>query len=195
MTALKTSNKLWWCLNVTRSKLLLFISFLCYLIFYFVKNVIFNLSFHLSGRACALDNFLRVFQFCLMCFWIDNVMIINKLKWNDLSVLSCKGGYEAYTKWKYDWTIHSGQKEASIKVYVSEMIMPFWVQCTLCLKWREFPEKDLTPAVIKSWKCSAPSCIITSNNKVKSKYSITNLCLSAQSCDLLKLKSLSDLDT
>ena len=112
-----------------------------------------------------------------------------------ISVLSCKGGYEAYTKWKYDWTIHSGQKEASIKVYVSEMIMPFWVQCTLCLKWREFPEKDLTPAVIKSWKCSAPSCIITSNNKVKSKYSITNLCLSAQSCDLLKLKSLSDLDT
>lgn len=107
-----------------------------------------------------------------VCFWIDNIMIINKSKWNDLSVLSCKGGYEAYTKWKYDWTIHSGQKEASIKVYVSEMIMPFWVQCTLCSKWREFPEKELTPAVIKSWKCSAPSCIITSNNKVKSKYSI-----------------------
>lgn len=82
---------------------------------------------------------------------------------------SCKGGYEAYTKWKYDWTIHSGQKEASIKVYVSEMIMPFWVQCTLCLKWREFPEKELTPTVIKSWKCSATSCIITSNNKEKKK--------------------------
>ena len=144
------------------------LSSLLLIIFYFVKNVIFNLS----GCACALNNFLLVFPVCIMCFWIDNITIINKLKWNDLSLLSCKGGYEAYTKWKYDWTIHSGQKEASIKVYVSEMIMPFWVQCTLCLKWREFPEKKLTPAVIKSWKCSAPSCIITSNNKVKSKYSI-----------------------
>ena len=120
------------------------------------------------------------FSFASCAFGLT-IMIINKLKWNDLSVLSCKGGYEAYTRWKYDWTIHSGQKEASIKVYVSEMIMPFWVQCTLCFKWREFPEKELTPAVIKSWKCSTPSCIITSNNKVKSKYSITN--------------SLSDLDT
>lgn len=146
-------------------------------------------SLLLNILLCQKCN-IQSFWLCLcICFWADNIiMIINKLKWNDLSVLlSCKGGYEAYTKWKYDWTIHSGQKEASIKVYVSEMIMPFWVQCTLCLKWREFPEKELTPAVIKSWKCAAPSCIITSNNKVKSKYSITNLCLSAQSCALLKL--------
>ena len=68
-------------------------------------------------------------------------------------------------KWKYDWSTN-GQREASIKVYVSEMIMPFWVQCTLCSKWREFPEKELATDDIKSWKCAAPAISMTSEAKV-----------------------------
>ena len=84
---------------------------------------------------------------------------------NVISFLSCKDGYEDYTKWKYDWSTN-GQREASIKVYVSEMVMPFWIQCTLCSKWREFPEKELKTAAIKSWKCTSPTCVITSESKV-----------------------------
>ena len=78
---------------------------------------------------------------------------------------SCKDGYETYTKWKYDWSTN-GQREASIKVYVSERIMPFWVQCTLCSKWREFPEKQLTTNVIKTWKCTSSVGAMKSKTKV-----------------------------
>ena len=67
---------------------------------------------------------------------------------------SCKDGYETYTNWKYDWSA-SGQREASVKVYVSEMIMPFWVQCTLCSKWREFPQQQFSTEDIKTWKCTS----------------------------------------
>lgn len=93
-------------------------------------------------------------HFCNACF--------------DYMYRSCKDGYEDYTKWKYDWSTN-GQREASIKVYVSEMVMPFWIQCTLCSKWREFPEKELKTAAIKSWKCTSPTCVITSESKGKKK--------------------------
>lgn len=49
------------------------------------------------------------------------------------------------------------------------MIMPFWVQCVSCSKWREFPEKMLTTSAITSWKCSSPTTVITSETKGKKK--------------------------
>ncbi|CAH3162092.1 unnamed protein product [Pocillopora meandrina] len=93
-------------------------------------------------------------HFCNACF--------------DYMYRSFKNGYEAYTQWKLDWS-SIGKKEANIKVYVSEMIMPFWVQCVSCSKWREFPEKELTPDDIKSWKCSSPVAIVTNKEKGKKK--------------------------
>lgn len=81
---------------------------------------------------------------------------------------SCKDGYETYTRWKYDWSTN-GQREANVKVYVSEMIMPFWVQCTLCSKWREFEGKELTTDAIKSWKCSLTVCPNTSESRKVTK--------------------------
>ena len=56
------------------------------------------------------------------------------------------------------------------------MIMPFWVQCVSCSKWREFPEKALTTSAIASWKCSSPATVITSETKVcNSKLVITEV--------------------
>lgn len=108
----------------------------------------------------------------LVCFWdfkimLQMVTVSQPLNWLDcyFSSSSCKDGYETYTKWKYDWSTN-GQREASIKVYVSEMIMPFWVKCVSCSKWREFPEKTLTTSAITSWKCSSPTTVITSETKV-----------------------------
>lgn len=98
-------------------------------------------------------------HFCNACF--------------DYMYRSCKDGYETYTKWKYDWSTN-GQREASIKVYVSERIMPFWVQCTLCSKWREFPEKQLTTNVIKTWKCT--SSVGAMKSKTKGKKILVSPC-------------------
>ena len=55
------------------------------------------------------------------------------------------------------------------------MIMPFWVQCVSCSKWREFPEKELTPDDIKSWKCSSPAAIVTNKEKVHCWQCVCNL--------------------
>lgn len=80
---------------------------------------------------------------------------------------SCKDGYETYTTWKYDWSA-SGQREANIKVYVSEMIMPFWVQCTLCSKWRELnPQQEFSTEDIKTWKCTSSIDAVKTKTKVR----------------------------
>lgn len=94
-------------------------------------------------------------HFCNACF--------------DYMYRSCKDGYETYTKWKYDWSA-SGQREANIKVYVSEMIMPFWVQCTLCSKWRELnPQQEFSTEDIKTWKCTSSIDAVRTKTKVKRK--------------------------
>lgn len=94
-------------------------------------------------------------HFCNACF--------------DYMYRSCKDGYETYTKWKYDWSA-SGQREANIKVYVSEMIMPFWVQCTLCSKWRELnPQQEFSTEDIKTWKCTSSIDAVKTKTKVKRK--------------------------
>ena len=62
----------------------------------------------------------------------------------------------------------SGQREANIKVYVSEMIMPFWVQYTLCSKWRELnPQQEFSTEDIKTWKCTSSIDAVKTKTKVR----------------------------
>lgn len=78
---------------------------------------------------------------------------------------SHKEGYAAYAEWKFAWG-GCCRREASVKAYVSEEIMDYWVLCQSCNKWRALPkaEGDLTPELSRSWVCKS----LSSKKKAKS---------------------------
>ncbi|XP_065652086.1 lysine-specific histone demethylase 2 isoform X2 [Hydra vulgaris] len=46
-----------------------------------------------------------------------------------------KDGFKVYEPWKVHWS-SSCRKEANLKLFMSEEMLPFWLQCALCDKWR-----------------------------------------------------------
>lgn len=80
-------------------------------------------------------------HFCNACF--------------DHTYRSHKGGYDAYAKWKLEWS-ESSRKEPSVKVYMVEMVIPYWLQCNKCRKWRQLPriQGELSMEIIESWVCA-----------------------------------------
>lgn len=67
---------------------------------------------------------------------------------------SHKDGFQAYEQWKKDWNSNS-QNEGNLKMFMAERILPYWVNCCDCGKWRQYPltEGDLTTDVVESWTC------------------------------------------
>ena len=74
--------------------------------------------------------------------------------WVLSSTDSHKAGYEAYAEWKLKWN-RASQREASVRAYVADILMPYWLKCNLCGKWRKQPKNhgDPTPELISSWTC------------------------------------------
>uniref|UniRef100_A0A2R5LMK0 Putative amine oxidase n=1 Tax=Ornithodoros turicata TaxID=34597 RepID=A0A2R5LMK0_9ACAR len=67
---------------------------------------------------------------------------------------SSKPGYTEYLKWREHWT-HHARSDASLRNFMGDQILPFWVQCTSCQKWRRLPKGDvLTPEVVDTFTCS-----------------------------------------
>uniref|UniRef100_A0A8C5C386 Lysine demethylase 1B n=1 Tax=Gadus morhua TaxID=8049 RepID=A0A8C5C386_GADMO len=68
---------------------------------------------------------------------------------------SHKDGYETYASWKKVWT-SNGKSEPSLKAFMADQQLPFWVQCTkpACRKWRQLTKEiALTPTMAMSYRC------------------------------------------
>lgn len=68
---------------------------------------------------------------------------------------SHKDGYETYSSWKRVWT-SNGKSEPSLKAFMADQELPYWVQCTKadCGKWRQLSkETQLTAALASSYCC------------------------------------------
>ncbi|XP_056597117.1 lysine-specific histone demethylase 2 [Triplophysa dalaica] len=68
---------------------------------------------------------------------------------------SHKDGYETFSTWKRVWT-SNGKSEPSLKAFMADQQLPYWVQCTRtdCGKWRQLSkETGLTLALASSYRC------------------------------------------
>ncbi|XP_078584819.1 lysine-specific histone demethylase 2-like [Branchiostoma floridae x Branchiostoma japonicum] len=68
---------------------------------------------------------------------------------------SYKDGYDIYTNWKRQWT-SNGKSEASIKAFIADQKIPYWVQCTRpnCGKWRQLSkDMDITLELQQRYVC------------------------------------------
>ncbi|KAJ8322400.1 hypothetical protein KUTeg_000050 [Tegillarca granosa] len=64
-----------------------------------------------------------------------------------------RSGYETYLAWKGLWSKYS-RTEASVRTYMADQVLPHWVQCTLCNKWRQLSrEATLMPDFLKKFTC------------------------------------------
>lgn len=63
-----------------------------------------------------------------------------KYCFNSFFILSHKKGcQEELEPWRVHWSA-SCRKDAPLKLFMQEEIVPFWVQCNECEKWREIPD-------------------------------------------------------
>ncbi|XP_072175827.1 lysine-specific histone demethylase 2-like [Diadema setosum] len=68
---------------------------------------------------------------------------------------SHRQGYQLVANWKRVWG-SNGKTEPSLKSYMADRVLPYWVQCTQpgCDKWRELPVgQELTFEVCKNFVC------------------------------------------
>uniref|UniRef100_A0A671YV74 [histone-H3]-N(6),N(6)-dimethyl-L-lysine(4) FAD-dependent demethylase n=1 Tax=Sparus aurata TaxID=8175 RepID=A0A671YV74_SPAAU len=68
---------------------------------------------------------------------------------------SHKDGYETFAAWKKTWT-SNGKSEPSLKAFMADQQLPFWVQCTKpeCRKWRQLTKEiQLTASLAASYRC------------------------------------------
>uniref|UniRef100_A0A8C2GPE5 [histone-H3]-N(6),N(6)-dimethyl-L-lysine(4) FAD-dependent demethylase n=1 Tax=Cyprinus carpio TaxID=7962 RepID=A0A8C2GPE5_CYPCA len=66
-----------------------------------------------------------------------------------------KDGYETFSSWKRVWT-SNGKSEPSLKAFMADQQLPYWVQCTKadCGKWRQLSkETHLSAALASSYRC------------------------------------------
>uniref|UniRef100_A0A3Q3NRV8 Amine oxidase n=1 Tax=Labrus bergylta TaxID=56723 RepID=A0A3Q3NRV8_9LABR len=68
---------------------------------------------------------------------------------------SHKDGYETFAFWKKVWT-SNGKSEPSLKAFMADQQLPFWVQCTRpdCRKWRQLTKEiQLTASLAETYRC------------------------------------------
>ncbi|XP_072366351.1 lysine-specific histone demethylase 2 [Scyliorhinus torazame] len=102
----------------------------------------------LLGHRCAKNGYTSRWyhlscgeHFCNECF--------------DHCYRSHKDGYEKYATWKRIWT-SNGKSEPSLKAFMSDQLVPYWVQCTKqdCAKWRQLTRDiQMTTASAKIYRC------------------------------------------
>uniref|UniRef100_A0A8C2JPZ6 Lysine demethylase 1B n=1 Tax=Cyprinus carpio TaxID=7962 RepID=A0A8C2JPZ6_CYPCA len=76
---------------------------------------------------------------------------------------SHKDGYETFSCWKRVWT-SNGKSEPSLKAFMADQQLPYWVQCTNadCRKWRQLSkETQLTAALASSYRCGMKLSSVT----------------------------------
>uniref|UniRef100_A0A3B3TN55 [histone-H3]-N(6),N(6)-dimethyl-L-lysine(4) FAD-dependent demethylase n=1 Tax=Poecilia latipinna TaxID=48699 RepID=A0A3B3TN55_9TELE len=68
---------------------------------------------------------------------------------------SHKDGYETFASWRKVWT-SNGKSEPSLKAFMADQQLPFWVQCTKpdCRKWRQLTKEiQLTASLAAAYRC------------------------------------------
>uniref|UniRef100_A0A7N8X675 Lysine demethylase 1B n=1 Tax=Mastacembelus armatus TaxID=205130 RepID=A0A7N8X675_9TELE len=68
---------------------------------------------------------------------------------------SHKDGYEAFASWKKVWT-SNGKSEPSLKAFMADQQLPFWVQCIKadCGRWRQLTKEiQLTASLAATYRC------------------------------------------
>uniref|UniRef100_A0A3Q2TCI5 Lysine demethylase 1B n=1 Tax=Fundulus heteroclitus TaxID=8078 RepID=A0A3Q2TCI5_FUNHE len=66
-----------------------------------------------------------------------------------------KEGYETFVSWRKVWT-SNGKSEPSLKAFMADQQLPFWVQCTKadCRKWRQLTKDiQLTASLAATYRC------------------------------------------
>ncbi|XP_063690523.1 lysine-specific histone demethylase 2-like [Bolinopsis microptera] len=65
-----------------------------------------------------------------------------------------KKGYTNYFNWKLRWQVNS-QCEPGVKLYFTEEVLPYWIRCSECRKWRKLDQdKKLVETPQDTWTCS-----------------------------------------
>ena len=76
---------------------------------------------------------------------------------------SHKEGYDTYTSWKRLWTQY-GSTDHGVKSFMMDQMLPYWVQCNLCEKWRSvFRDTDVSPKYLKNYVCTRVLKVFTAN--------------------------------
>ena len=73
----------------------------------------------------------------------------------DCFVCSHRQGFQHVSSWKRIWG-SNGKTEPSLKSYMADKVLPFWVQCNQpgCRKWRELPVgTELTLDLVRDFVC------------------------------------------
>ncbi|OWF38535.1 lysine-specific histone demethylase 1B-like isoform X1 [Mizuhopecten yessoensis] len=66
---------------------------------------------------------------------------------------SHKSGYETYATWKRVWCTY-GRGDSNIHIFMCDQILPYWVQCSLCAKWRQLSrDATLLPDFLRNFVC------------------------------------------
>ncbi|ESO09302.1 hypothetical protein HELRODRAFT_190449 [Helobdella robusta] len=71
----------------------------------------------------------------------------------DMFYRSNKEGNEQFTLWKKICSM-SGMSDASVKMFVVDKFLPYWLRCNECFKWRMLPkETDINSDFILNFTC------------------------------------------
>ncbi|CAH1773154.1 unnamed protein product [Owenia fusiformis] len=66
---------------------------------------------------------------------------------------SQKAGFPMLEQWKKEWS-ENGKTEPTIKTFMIDQVLFYWVQCNECRKWREMSANfQLTPEFIRKFVC------------------------------------------
>ncbi|XP_052085769.1 lysine-specific histone demethylase 2-like [Mytilus californianus] len=82
---------------------------------------------------------------------------------------SHKDGYAVFALWKRKWSTY-GTTDPNIKAFMMDTMLPYWVQCTQCEKWRQMTkDSNISPDFLKKYVCGMSTSGFT-------KSSIANAC-------------------
>ncbi|XP_076457291.1 lysine-specific histone demethylase 2-like isoform X2 [Babylonia areolata] len=80
---------------------------------------------------------------------------------------SHKHGHTLFQDWKREWSLH-GKSEATLKKFMSDTLVPFWVQCTVpsCRKWRQLSKDvSLKTSFIDKYVCGMSAAGMKKTNQ------------------------------
>ncbi|XP_014681007.1 PREDICTED: lysine-specific histone demethylase 1B-like isoform X2 [Priapulus caudatus] len=92
-----------------------------------------------------------------------------------------KPGFQAYCHWRDEWAAN-GKTEPTLKLYMQDQHLPYWVQCTKpdCTKWRQLSrEVEITVEFIQSYYCgkkingkkeNPDACSVSEDHRVAQVY-------------------------
>uniref|UniRef100_T1IIN9 SWIRM domain-containing protein n=1 Tax=Strigamia maritima TaxID=126957 RepID=T1IIN9_STRMM len=67
---------------------------------------------------------------------------------------SYKDGYDAFCTWRKLWASNT-KMEPTLKAFMTDEILPYWLQCVSCKKWRKLPgETEINYDFITKFKCN-----------------------------------------